>query len=191
MSSQVAGERASRSEPRRKHRALRAGAPPAFMSGAVNQGLERRSGTDIEGPHALRSIELVTGHREQVDSQLVDAGRYLADRLRGIRMEKNAVVARDPGARLDRLNRADLVIRVHDADEHRVGADGATHVVGVDESGAVDRKIRDAGALPLEEAARREDRRMLNTRRDDVRGPSRRAKTRLLARNCSPRFRRW
>ena len=65
----------------------------------------------------------------------------------------------------DRLDRADLVVGVHDADEDRIGPDRLADVVGIDEPEAIDRHERDRRAEPLEEAARLEDRGMFDPRR--------------------------
>ena len=54
---------------------------------------------------------------KEVDAQFVDLGQDLADRLRRIGVNHDAVVASDLGDFGDRLNRADLVVRMHNADE--------------------------------------------------------------------------
>ena len=84
-------------------------------------------------------------------------------------MADDAVLARDAGDLGDRLERADLVVGVHDADQHRPGLDRPAHVLGVHDPEAVDGH----DGQPITEAAFEvtacgEDRRMLDRRGDDV-----------------------
>ena len=58
---------------------------------------------------------------------------------------------------------------MHDTDQDCVISDGTEQVVGVDASGAVDRQKGNLRAMPLQEPAGRDDGRVLNLRRDDVR----------------------
>ena len=74
-------------------------------------------------PSARRTCAPAT--REQVDAELVDPGRDLADRLRGVAVQEDAGFARDAGDLGDRLDRADLVVGVHHRDEDGVRPDGA------------------------------------------------------------------
>jgi hypothetical protein len=92
---------------------------------------------------------------EQVHAELVDSGRYLADRLRGIRMQRNAVRAGDLRDFGDRLDRADLVVRVHDADQKRVLGDRLADVVGIDKAAPIDGNVGHGRAKSLEKPARR------------------------------------
>jgi hypothetical protein len=61
------------------------------------------------------------------------------------------MVACDGSAGLNGLDRTDLVVGVHDADEHGVGGDHPPKVVGIDEAGAVDRQPRHARPELLKE----------------------------------------
>src|SRR5579875_2962623 len=153
----------------RQQRALRAGAPPALVSGAVDQGLDRNPATDVEGAYALRRVDLVAGDREQIDAELLDFGRYLADGLRRVRMQRNPVRAGDFGDFSDRLDRADLVVRVHDADQERVLGDRLADVIGVDKAAPVDGNVGHGRTKSLKKPAWRYDRGMLDLRGDDVR----------------------
>ncbi len=53
-----------------------------------------------------------------------------------------ASLAGNAGTLPDRLNGADLIVGVHDADEDRLRCDRRSQIVGVDAPGAVDRQIR-------------------------------------------------
>ena len=68
-----------------------------------------------ERADAFRSVELVRGDREQIDAQRLHVDRDLARRLHRIGMQQRAVLVRDRRELRDRLNRSDLVVRVHHA----------------------------------------------------------------------------
>ena len=70
---------------------------------------------------------------------------------------------------LDRLDCADLVVGVHDADQDRLRSNGAEHVLGIDPARAIDRKVSDSSAEPFEKPARSKNSGMLDRRGDDVR----------------------
>ncbi len=110
---------------------------------------------NVQGAYALGRMELVTREAQQVDAELVDPRRNLADRLRRVRVKRHAVLARDAGAFPDRLNRSDLVVRMHDADQAGPRRDRAAQLVRLEPAGPVDGKPRDSHAEALEERARR------------------------------------
>src|ERR1044072_2981743 len=134
----------------------------------MNKRFEREAPAYEEGTNTLRRIEFVARDREQIHAKVVYAGRDLADRLRRISVKEDTAVAGDTAAFPDRLDRAHLVVGIHDADEERVRRNGAAEVVRVDAAEAIDSKIRHPRAETLEKPARRKYRRMLNPRRDDV-----------------------
>ena len=101
----------------------------------MNQRFERYATAHEQGADTLGRVELVAGDREQIDAELVHAGRNLADRLGGVGMEEDPVLAGDARALLDRLDGADLVVGVHDADEDRARRDRPAQVVGIDAAG--------------------------------------------------------
>ena len=68
----------------------------------------------------------------------------------------------------DRLDGADLVVGVHDADERGVVGDGVLEVLEVDEALAVDGEVGDAEAFLLEALGLVEDGVVLDGGRDDV-----------------------
>ena len=53
-------------------------------------------------------------HAEQIGAERADVHRNLAGALYRIRVEQRAMRVRDLGELGNRLNRADLVVRVHD-----------------------------------------------------------------------------
>src|SRR5438105_2874885 len=99
---------------------------PAFVLGSVDQRLERCPGPDVERADSFRGVQLVAGQREQVDPQFVDGRPDFADRLRGIGVHRDPALSRERRDLLDRLERPDLVVGVHDADQDRTRLDRAT-----------------------------------------------------------------
>lgn len=86
---------------------------------------------DVEQAHAFRRVELVPGHREQMHAQRIHQGRDLAHRLRRVGVEQGAVFVRNVGQGRDGLNRADLVVGLHNRHEHGVRRHRASQVVRV------------------------------------------------------------
>src|SRR5215216_5633303 len=105
---EIAGELAGFAKADREQRALSAGTPAAFVPGAVDERLDAATAPDEQSADAFRRIDLVAGDRQEIDAESFDVGGDLADRLRRIGMEWDAVLARDMRALLDRLNGADL-----------------------------------------------------------------------------------
>src|SRR6266404_2630097 len=69
----------------------------------------------------------------------------------------------------DRLERADLVVGVHDADDRGTLGEGAAHRIGIYEPVAIDRQDRHAAPQPAQKVTRLKRCRVLNGARDDVR----------------------
>ena len=154
---------------RREQRALGAGPPPALVAGAVDERFERNPAPHVERADALRRVELVAGEREKVHAEVVDSRFDLADRLCRVGMEEDPMLAGDPRRLRDRLDGANLVVGVHEADEDRIASNRLADIVGVDEAKAIDRHERDRRAEPFEEAARFENGGVFDRGGDDMR----------------------
>ena len=89
------------------------GAAIALVTAARQDGREPDPAPDPERARPLWSVELVARQREQVDAERPDIDRNLASGLDRIGMKERAVRVRDAGQFVDRLHRADLVVRVH------------------------------------------------------------------------------
>jgi hypothetical protein len=79
----------------------------------------------------------VAGDRQKIDAELVDASSDLPDRLGSVGVH-DAVLAGRLRAILDRLDGADLVVGMHDADKDRVRRDRSAKIAEVDPPCAVD-----------------------------------------------------
>ena len=82
-------------------------------------GHERGAASHVQGSDSLGCIELVTGDGEQVDAQIVNIHRDLADRLGGVGVDERAALLGHGRQFPDRLDRSGLVVGVHDGDEKR------------------------------------------------------------------------
>jgi hypothetical protein len=85
----------------------------------------------------------VPAHRHQVDTVLLDVDRNLADGLGCVAMEDDTLLFRDLPDLRDRMNRADLVVGVHERDEHGLVGDRLAHGFRIDHPVIVDREIGD------------------------------------------------
>ena len=95
-----------------------------FVPRAVQHRLQCDAVADVQRADAFGGVHLVPGDRQQIDLQLIDLRADLADRLRGVGVQRNLVLVADGGDLPQRLDRADLVVGVHDADQQRIGPDG-------------------------------------------------------------------
>jgi hypothetical protein len=120
----------------------------------------------------------VTGHREQVHAQFVDADRDLAHRLRGIGVHDGAGGARRGGNGGDGLHRPGLVVGEHHRDERRPRTDKRAHRCRVDAACGVDPGNARHAAFTLQEATDLGDRRMLDRGNDELATVARRAQSR-------------
>ncbi len=146
----------------------RAAAEAAFVAAAVDDGRDLAILAHVERAGAFRAVHLVRGQRGHVDVERLRVERELADRLRGVGVERHAARAAERADRGDVLHGADFVVAVHDADEDGVGGEGGGEFVEVDEALAVDREAGDPVAILCQASTRIEDGLVLRRRRDDV-----------------------
>ena len=143
---------------------------PALLLPAA--GLHRRHPcalADVQRTDALRPVELVRIQRDEVDGDPAHVELERADALHRVAVERDAAVAADRADLGERLQCADLIVRVHDRDERGAVVDRRR-----------DRRWRDATVwrdidhgqphvCVLGEVARRvEDRVMLDRRRHEA-----------------------
>src|SRR5438093_1432251 len=115
---------AGHAEANGEQRAFGSGASASLMPGAMDQRLNLGAAADIERADAFWGIDLVAGNRKQINAERADPGWDLSNRLRRIGMEANVMASRDGAYLFDRLDRTDLVIGVHDANEDGAWRDG-------------------------------------------------------------------
>ena len=69
-------------------------------------------------------------------------------------MEGDALFAGDPRTFLNRLNGADLIVGVHDADEDRARCQGLLQIIRIDAPESIDRKVSYSRAQALKKPTR-------------------------------------
>jgi len=89
------------------------------MGCAVDERFELHPTAHVKRTDSFGRIHLVTSQRKQVHPELTHVGWDFAGGLGGIGVEQDAAFAGDGRNLGDRLNRANLVVGVHDADEER------------------------------------------------------------------------
>ena len=141
---------------------------PALLAAAVDQVVDLHAFPDVEGADTLGAIELVGGEGEEVDVLGLHVDRHVADDLDGIGVEGHLVLPCNRTQFRDRLDRADLVVGVHDGDQDRLVRDRLFEFRRVDEAVLVDREIGDGEAFLLQVLAGMEDRMVLDLRSDDM-----------------------
>ncbi len=125
----------------------------ALLGAALLLAEEVGAVPDEERADALGALELVGRDREQVDVQGGHVDRQVRGGLDGVDVEEDAPVAVDPVGDLgDRLDRADLVVGEHHADQDRPVVDRRLELVGVDPAVAIDRQLDRLEAELLEVA---------------------------------------
>ena len=105
----------------------------ALVTAAIEQRLEPHLGivtADVQGADPLWPVDLVRREAEQVDLVAPDVQRDLAHGLGGIGVEDDAAFVAKPADLADRVDRADLVVRRHDGDQHRLIGECSGHRFG-------------------------------------------------------------
>jgi hypothetical protein len=156
------GHRAGRPEPNCQKSALGSGATARFVAGAVDNRLKLEASPDIERADAFRGVELVTGDRQHIKAEFAHIGRDFSDRLGCVGVEADSVLPRDCADFRERLDGADFIVGVHDADQQRPRGNGAAHVLWIDQACTVHRKVCDRTADPFDKPAGSENGRMLD-----------------------------
>src|SRR2546423_670700 len=135
---------------------------------------EPNAAPDVESADALRRVELVRGHREQVAAEFLNVNLSSAEGLNRVGVQPEVLVS--GGAPLaheradfgDGLDGSNLVVGEHDCDEHRFGAEGRANVLDAHDAFVVDGQARYLPVSPFESLADAAHRRVLDCRSDDV-----------------------
>ena len=111
---------------------------------------------------------MCAGDRHQVDIVLDHVHRNLAERLHAVGVEQDAALVADLADLGHRLDHADFVVGVHDADQDGLVGDGVAQLIEIDQAVLLQRQIGDAAAMLFELLAGIENGLVLGRRRDDV-----------------------
>ena len=126
--------------PGQRRDVLGARAAVALLAAAGDERLQADAAADPQRAGALGPAELVGRNRQQVDAERADAHRQLARGLHGVGVEQRPVAAGDGGQVGHRLDRAYLVIGVHDRYEGRAIGNQPTQGVGIGDAAAAHRQ---------------------------------------------------
>ena len=122
----------------------------------------------VQGADALRPLELVSGEADQVGAERLQVEIDPGSRLDRVDVKHDAPAATDAIGDLgDRLDRPDLVVGKHDADEDRPVGQRGIDFVGIDPPIAVDRQLDDLEPELLEVAQAVTDSVVLDRARHD------------------------
>ena len=140
------------------------------MPSAMDDGGKHQAGTDVQSADALRTVELVGGDREQVDSEGFDVERNPPRRLYRVGVKEHTVAMRDLGQFADRLQSSGDVVGGHDRNKPRVGPKQGLERGNLRDPLRVHRQVADTYLMLFEVPAGLENRRMLDRTDDDMSG---------------------
>ena len=129
---------------------LRAGPPVALLSAALQQGGQAQTAAAVERAHALGPVELVAAQGQQVHPQLVHVHGDVAHRLHRVGVDGHLVGVTKLRQRPNGLNRADFVVRQHDADQRGVVTQRGLQLLRPDQPVLVHVQIGDLKAVLLQ-----------------------------------------
>ena len=163
-----AGEREGRAEPDDAGHVLGPGPSLALLRAAVELRQHVGATPHEQRADALRAAELVRGEADEVRLPGVHVDRRVRGELHGVDVELRRVPAHDLPDLGDRLDRADLVVRGHHADERRALGERIGHGERVDAAGSVHGEDGHVEVAALEDRDAVQDGLVLDGGRDDV-----------------------
>ena len=107
-------------------------------------------------------------HRVQVDAKRFDVNWNLACRLYTVGMEVDVCFSGNLADFVNRLDRSNLIIGVHDRDQDRILPDCFSNICGIHQTVVRYRQPRNFVSLLFEVLAGMQNRMMLDLRRNDV-----------------------
>ena len=147
---------------------LGASALAALLRAALDEVRQENALARVQKADALRAMELVGRKGKHVDVLLADVDGQMTGSLHRIGVEQDAALAADGADLGNRLDRADLVVCIHDRHEAGILADGVRDLLGRDEAVFMNIEQRDLKALLLQPLQAVQDGMMLKGGGDDV-----------------------
>ena len=156
---------------RHRHRAGNvggAGAKPLLLPAAFGERLDRDAAAHDERAGAFRPAELVRRDRHQLRRLRRAVDGEPGHRLHriGVQDRLRSPLAQELADRVERLDRADLVVHEHDRHDDRAVVERVGERGEIDDAVAAGRDPSNAEALALQTVTRREDRLVLEGDRD-------------------------
>jgi hypothetical protein len=147
---------------------LGAGPAMALLRAALLLREDVRPVADVQDADALRPLELVGAHRDEIRIERPEVEVDVRRGLDRIDMQQDALLVSHVGRDLgDRLDRADLVVGEHDRDQDRLVREHRIELIGVHPAIAVDTELHDLEPELLQVAERVPDGVMLDRRGHD------------------------
>src|SRR6266851_4779956 len=145
-------------------------AQAALVAAAVDLRLDAhaRLPAHVQRADALRAVDLVRGHGQEIHLQLLQVDGNLAGGLHRVAVKDDAFGPADLADLGDRLDHADLVVHHHHRHEDGIGAEGRLEFVQIEQAVLLRIEVGRHEALALELAHRVEHRLVLGLHRDDV-----------------------
>ena len=147
---------------------FRAGAFSALLRTALDKRCQRKTATRIQHANALRAMKLMGRQAEHVNVLLFDVDVKMPRRLHGIGMERHIRLAAHRADFGNGLNRANLVVRIHDSHQARIGANRRLNLLRRNQAVFMHVQIRNLNALLLKLLERMQNGMMLKRGRNDV-----------------------
>ena len=92
---------------------------PVLLRSAVGVWREFDAFAKVKKTDSARSVELMRGCGQHIDSKLMNVKLHVTDCLNRVRVEKRVVRVRDYTEFFDRLNAADLIVGEHNRHKSR------------------------------------------------------------------------
>ena len=126
---------------------LGAGALAALLCAALDNIEQRQAALCVQNAYALGSMELMSGHGQQVDVHIHNIQRHMAGGLNRVGMEGDLLRAAQLADLLDGLHGADLVVCEHYGHKRGILADGVFNILKSDNAVLMDVEQSDLKAL--------------------------------------------
>ena len=162
------GHLAGLSQSHDRHDVFGAGSPAHLLTCSMAEFLEQQPFSHVKRPDSFGSIEFMPGHREHIYVHRLNIDGDFAEALGRIGVNAYLFLPRDPGDFIDRLNRSDLVVGMHDGNQDGVRPDGGGHIVQADHAGVIDIHIGGLETLLFQVSAHVQDCRVLHGAGDNV-----------------------
>src|ERR1700730_14568895 len=119
----------------------------ALVMSAMKLRLKRSSCAKIQRANSLRSIHLVRRDGKEIHTETFDVERQLSGRLYCVAVEVNVSLRRDSANFLNRLDRAELVVRMHYAYQECFRPGRPSNVLGIYDTVGTHRNVGDSDSL--------------------------------------------
>ena len=164
----MAGDLSSFAEANDARNIFRARTNAALVMAAVKELLQTSAAAKVKSANAFGGVQFVARKRKKIEAALVHVDGNFPRGLHGISMEIDIGFFGDATDFFEGLNRAELVVSVHDGDEHGFLANRAVQILEIDQAVLVHVKISNIHALLFQSLASVKNGFVLDKRGDHV-----------------------